>query len=230
MEQYRVNFVDLMLEAEALSFAPEGEYFTLKSGRHSPFFMNAGKYCRGLHLFQLAACYAEAIVDHFGREDYNVVFGPAYKGIPLAATIALEMSRRFGIDVSYSANRKEEKDHGDKGLLLGRQLIPGDRVLIVEDVTTSGASIAEVVPIIRGFGAEIVGEIVSLDRHEKGRDADGKDVPRSALKQIEQDYGFRTASIATMPQVVEILRRNEKLTGGQLMALDGYYAKYGAED
>lgn len=223
---YKQDFVSLMLGAGALKFVEEGEeLFTLKSGRQSPFFMNAGAFSTGGQLMVLASCYAEAIVDHFGMYSFDVLFGPAYKGIPLAAVTALELARKYGWEVRYCANRKEIKDHGDKGNLLGTKLQNGDRILIIEDVTTSGASIDEVMPIINGTDIEVtvIGEIVSLDRAEKSKDSDN-----SALSEIARKYKMRTAAIATMPEVMDILRRSQRITDAQLKAVHHYYVQYGA--
>ena len=144
MEEYKKSFINFMVDSQVLKF---GE-FTLKSGRKSPFFMNAGAYKTGSQLNKLGEYYARAINDKFGLE-FDVLFGPAYKGIPLAVATVMAISRLYGRDIKYCANRKEIKDHGDKGILLGTRLSDDDRVMIIEDVTTSGASIAETVPILR---------------------------------------------------------------------------------
>ena len=166
MEDYRQSFIDFMVDCGVLRF---GE-FTLKSGRKSPFFMNAGLYQDGSQLLRLGEYYARAIHSVYGL-DFDVLFGPAYKGIPLAVATVIEISRLYGRNIKYCANRKEIKDHGDKGILLGSKLHDGDRVVIIEDVTTSGASMAETVPILRQQAdVDIVGLMVSLDREEKGID------------------------------------------------------------
>lgn len=225
MEEYKKNFINFMVDSQVLKF---GE-FTLKSGRKSPFFMNAGAYKTGSQLIRLGEYYARAIHDKFGL-DFDVLFGPAYKGIPLAVATVMAISRLYGRDIKYCANRKEIKDHGDTGILLGTRLRDEDRVLIIEDVTTSGASIAETVPIIRAQAdADIIGLIVSLDRREVG--------PKgtvSALNEIKEDYGFPTGAIVTMDEVQEYLY-NRPVNGKVLIddrikaSLDSYYAEYGVK-
>ncbi len=165
MEEYKKEFVSFMFRCNALKFGD----FTLKSGRKSPFFMNAGAYVTGSQLTELGRYYAKAIHDNFGLE-FDVLFGPAYKGIPLAVATCMALNELYGKEVRYCANRKEIKDHGDKGILLGSKLEDGDRVIMIEDVTTSGKSMEETVPIVRAQAkVDIKGLIVSLDRHEKGK-------------------------------------------------------------
>ena len=144
MEQYKKEFIEFMVDCQVLKF---GE-FTLKSGRKSPFFMNAGAYVTGAQLIRLGEYYAAAIHERYG-DDFDVLFGPAYKGIPLSVATVMAYSKLYGKEIRYCANRKEEKDHGDAGILLGSKLKDGDRVVIIEDVTTSGKSMEETVPIIR---------------------------------------------------------------------------------
>lgn len=225
MEQYKREFIEFMVESDVLKFGD----FTLKSGRRSPFFMNAGAYVTGDELHRLGLAYARAVEQRFGL-DFDVVFGPAYKGIPLAVVTAMGISELYGRQVRYCSNRKEAKDHGaDKGMLLGATLEDGDRVLMVEDVTTSGKSIAETYPLIRAQAdVEVVGLMVSLDRQERGRDGD-----RAALAQVADTYGFPTAAIVTMSEVVEALHNHP--VGGRVViddqvkaAIDDYYAQYGA--
>ncbi len=166
MEDYKHDFIDFMLESGVLKFGT----FTLKSGRISPFFMNAGGYETGKQLRKLGEFYARAIHDQYG-EDFDVLFGPAYKGIPLAVVTAEAFYDLYGKEVRYCSDRKEEKDHGaDKGSFLGTKLKDGDRVIMIEDVTTSGKSMEETVPKVRNAAdVEIVGLMVSLDRAEKGK-------------------------------------------------------------
>ena len=164
MEDYKKEFIDFMVECNALKFGS----FTLKSGRKSPFFMNAGAYVTGSQLSKLGEFYAKAIHSNFG-DDFDVLFGPAYKGIPLAVTTAIAYSKLYGKEVRYCSNRKEEKDHGaDKGSLLGSPIKDGERVVIIEDVTTSGKSIEETYPIVMAQGnVKIIGEMVSLTAWKK---------------------------------------------------------------
>ncbi len=146
MEQYKQEFIEFMLDGNVLKFGD----FTLKSGRKSPFFMNAGSYVTGTQLRRLGQYYAKAIHDHYGLE-FDVLFGPAYKGIPLGVATVMAISELYGKDVKYCSNRKESKDHGDAGILLGSPVQDGDRVIIIEDVTTSGKSIEETYPILRSW-------------------------------------------------------------------------------
>lgn len=227
MEQYKKDFIDFMLEAQVLKFGS----FTLKSGRQSPFFMNAGAYVTGSQLMRLGRFYAQAVHDNFG-DDFDVFFGPAYKGIPLAVTTAISYYELFGKEVKYCCDRKEAKDHGaDKGGLLGYNIKDGDRVVIIEDVTTSGKSIEEVYPKIKAQesekgGIKIVGEIVSLNRQERAPDS-----KKSALETISDTYGFPARAIVSMGDVVEALYTNgdkSVITDQIKNQIDQYYAQWGA--
>lgn len=225
MESYKQEFIDFMLDCGVLKF---GE-FTLKSGRKSPFFMNAGAYVTGSQLMKLGEYYAKAIHDHYGL-DFDVLFGPAYKGIPLSVATAMAISNLYGVDVRYCSNRKEVKDHGDAGILLGSGLKDGDRVVIIEDVTTSGKSMEETVPILRAQAdVKIKGLIVSLNRMERGKGE------KSALVEISGTYGFPTNAIVSMSDVIGYLGSHPY--NGRLVldkdlkdALKAYYAKYGADE
>ena len=211
MESYKSEFIDFMVESDVLKFGD----FTLKSGRKSPFFMNAGAYVTGSQLKRLGEYYAKAIHANYG-DDFDVLFGPAYKGIPLAVVTAI-------------AYRKEVKDHGDTGILLGSKLRDGDRVVIIEDVTTSGASMAETVPILRAQAdVEILGLMVSLNRMEVG--LEGK---VSALDEIKEKYGFPAGAIVTMQDVMDYLGTPKEgeteafLNDDMKEALRKYYEEYG---
>ena len=224
MKSYKKEFIDFMVECGVLTF---GDFVT-KSGRKTPFFVNTGHYRTGSQLSRLGDFYAQAISENFGF-DFDVLFGPAYKGIPLAVAASMEAARRYGADVRYCSNRKEIKDHGDKGILLGGPINDGDRVLIIEDVTTAGTSIRETVPLIKAQAdAQIAGLVVSVDRMEKGTGT------RSALKEIGETYGFPTAAIVTMQEVIEALYVPGAGTGviddAMLNAIKAYYEIYGAED
>lgn len=225
METYKQEFIDFMVESDVLKF---GE-FTLKSGRKSPFFMNAGAYVTGSQLKRLGEYYAKAIHDKYG-DDFDVLFGPAYKGIPISVVTAIAYSELYGKEVRYCSDRKEEKDHGaDKGSFLGCKLQDGDRVVMIEDVTTSGKSMEETVPKVRGAAnVEIVGLMVSLNRMEKGKG------DKSALDEIKETYGFETNAIVTMEEVVEHLYNRE--CNGRVViddktkeAIDAYYQIYGVK-
>lgn len=224
MEGYKQEFIEFMVESDVLRFGD----FTLKSGRKSPFFMNAGLYVTGIQLRKLGEYYAKAIHDNFGL-DFDVLFGPAYKGIPLAVATTMAISELYGKDVRYCSNRKEAKDHGDAGILLGSPIKDGDRVVIIEDVTTSGKSIEETFPIIKAQGdVTIKGLIVSLNRMERGKG------DKCALDEIKDLYGFDTAAIVNMAEVTEHLY-NRTCKGRVVIddtikaAIDAYYAQYGAK-
>lgn len=222
MEQYKQDFIEFMVDSDVLKFGS----FTLKSGRKSPFFMNAGAYVTGSQLKRLGEYYAKSIHHHFG-DDFDVLFGPAYKGIPLSVITAIAYSELYGREIRYCSNRKEIKDHGDTGILLGSKLKDSDRIIIIEDVTTSGKSIEETVPILKEQGnVSIVGLMVSLNRMERGK---GK---QSALAEIKELYGVEAKSIVDMEEVVEHLY--EKPYKGNVIidktikeAIDTYYKEYG---
>ena len=203
MESYKQEFIEFMVESKVLKFGD----FTLKSGRKSPFFMNAGSYVTGTQLKKLGEYYAKAIHDNFGL-DFDVLFGPAYKGIPLSVATTMAISDLYGKDIRYCSNRKEVKDHGDTGILLGSPVKAGDLVMIIED--------------------EIKGLIVSLDRCERGKGT------KSALAEIKDLYGFPTAAIVSMKDVVEHLY-NRECEGSIVIndqikaAIDAYYQQYGAQ-
>lgn len=225
MEAYKKEFIEFMVESEVLKFGD----FTLKSGRKSPFFMNAGAYVTGSQLSRLGEYYAKAIHNHYGT-DFDVLFGPAYKGIPLSVATTIAFSRLYGKEIRYCSNRKEVKDHGDTGILLGSKIKDGDRVVIIEDVTTSGKSIQETFPIIQAQGdVTILGLMVSLNRMEKGLETD-----KCALDEIQEKYGFPANAIVSMADVVECLY-NRPCQGMLIIddkmkeAIDKYYEQYGAK-
>ena len=226
MQDYKQEFIDFMVDSDVLKF---GE-FTLKSGRKSPFFMNAGAYVTGEQLHKLGQYYARAIHDNFGL-DFDIVFGPAYKGIPLSVVTCIALDELYGKEARYCSNRKEAKDHGaDAGMLLGAELHDGDRVVMVEDVTTSGKSIDETYPLIKSIAdVDVVGLIVSLNRQEVGPSG-----TITAIDEVSEKYGFPTAAIVTMDEVIVHLYNQER--GGRVIiddtlktALDDYYAQYGAK-
>ena len=225
MEAYKQEFIEFMVESDVLRFGD----FTLKSGRKSPFFMNAGLYITGTQLKKLGEYYAKAIHDNYG-DDFDILFGPAYKGIPLGVATAIAYSNLYGKDVKYCSNRKEVKDHGDVGILLGSPIKDGDKIVIIEDVTTSGKSIEETFPILKEQGnVEVVGLMVSLNRMEKGKDTD-----MSALSQIESLYGIKTGAIVNMEEVIEHLY-NKEINGRVVIddelkeRIDSYFELYGAK-
>ena len=224
MESYKQEFIDFMVESHVLKF---GE-FTLKSGRKSPFFMNAGAYVTGSQLKRLGEYYAKAIHNHYGT-DFDVLFGPAYKGIPLSVATTMAIANKYDADIRYCSNRKEIKDHGDKGILLGSPINDGDKVVIIEDVTTAGTSIQETLPIVKAQGdVDVLGLVVSVDRMERGQGE------KSALMEIEENYGLKTTAIVTMAEVVEHLY-NKPYKGKVVIddtlkaAIDAYYEQYGVK-
>lgn len=228
MEQYKQEFIEFMVESDVLKFGD----FTLKSGRKSPFFMNAGAYVTGSQLTRLGEYYAKAIHASYG-DDFDVLFGPAYKGIPLAVVTAEAYARLYGKEIKYCCDRKEEKDHGaDKGGLLGYKPVDGDRVVMIEDVTTSGKSMEETVPKVRAAAnVTIVGLMVSLNRQEVGLSGD---VSKTALDEVAETYGFPTNAIVSMAEVTAHLY-NRECQGRVVIddtiksAIDEYYKQYGCK-
>lgn len=224
MEQYKQEFIEFMVDCNVLKF---GDFVT-KSGRKTPFFINTGFYRTGAQLSRLGKYYAKAINDKFGM-DFDVLFGPAYKGIPLTVAATVAISSEYGKDIRYCSNRKEVKDHGDKGILLGSPIADGDKVVIIEDVTTAGTSIGETLPIIRAQGdVDVLGLVVSVDRMERGQGT------KSALNEIKEKYGLETTAIVTMAEVVEHLYnrpyKGKIIIDDQIKAaIDAYYVQYGAE-
>lgn len=221
MEQYKIDFIEFMIEANVLTFGD----FTTKSGRKTPFFINAGNFKTGEQLKKLGEFYATAIQEQYGS--FDILFGPAYKGIPLSVTTAVALAER-GLNVSYCSNRKELKDHGDKGILLGSKLQDKQKVLIIEDVTTAGTSIYETMPILKAQAdVDVIGLIISVNRMEKGQGE------RTALVELEEKFGFKTCAIVTMAEVVDYLH-NRSVNGQVLIDdqmkknIDAYYEIYGA--
>jgi orotate phosphoribosyltransferase len=206
------EFLAYCLEREVLRF---GE-FKLKSGRVSPYFFNAGLFNRGSDLVRLGRYYAEAIVDS-GLE-FDLIFGPAYKGIPLAAAAAVALQTEHGRDVPWAFNRKEAKDHGEGGTVVGAPL--RGRVLIIDDVITAGTAIREAVDIIRSAGAEPVGVAIALDREERGRG------DRSAIQEVEAEFGLRVIRVARLTDLIAMLETGGG-NPGHLAALRAYRDNYG---
>ena len=224
MEQYKKEFIEFMIDCNVLKF---GDFVT-KSGRNTPFFVNTGFYRTGAQLKKLGTYYAKAIEAKFGF-DFDVLFGPAYKGIPLSVAAAIAISETYGKDIKYCANRKEVKDHGDTGILLGSPIEDGDKVVIIEDVTTAGTSIQETLPIVKAQGdVDVLGLVVSVHRMERGQGT------KSALEEIRENYGLETTAIVTMQEVVEHLY-NKPYNGKVIIddtlkaAIDAYYEKYGVQ-
>ncbi|KAJ2745555.1 orotate phosphoribosyltransferase [Coemansia sp. BCRC 34301] len=217
LQQYQRDFISFAIADGVLSF---GEYM-LKSGRKSPYFFNAGKFNSGASLDKIGQYYAAAVS---AREEieFDVVFGPAYKGIPLCATTAIAMSRSSKhSNVLYAFNRKEAKNHGEGGSIVGAEL-KGRRILVVDDVITAGTAIRESMGIIRDAGATLAGVVVAIDRQELGRDG-----TLSAIQEIEQQHGAPVVAVVTLSDVVEYLR--EQGSGEDLEAMEAYRREYGAE-
>ena len=223
MEAYKEEFIEFMVESDVLKFGD----FTLKSGRKSPFFLNARAYVTGSQLSRLGEYYAKAIHDTYG-DDFDVLFGPDYKGIPMSVVTAIAFHKLYGKEIRYCSNRKEAKDHGDTGILLGSKIKDGDKVVIIEDVTTSGKSIEETFPIVKAQGdVKIIGLMVSLNRMEKGK------TDQCALDEIKEVYGMETGAIVTMEEVVSHLYNKPcqgKIVIDDKMKAknDAYYEEYGA--
>ncbi|WAJ37432.1 orotate phosphoribosyltransferase [Pseudomonas sp. GOM7] len=212
MQAYQRDFIRFAIERGVLRFGQ----FTLKSGRTSPYFFNAGLFDSGLALAQLGRFYAAAIVD--SGIEFDVLFGPAYKGIPLAATTAVALAEHHQRDLPWCFNRKEAKDHGEGGTLVGAPL--KGRVLIVDDVITAGTAIREVMQIIQSQGAQAAGTLIALNRQERGQGE------LSAIQEVERDFGMPVVSIVSLEQVLEYLAGDAELKR-HLPAVEAYRAEYG---
>ena len=217
MQEYQLTFIDLALERDALRFG----HFKLKSGRESPYFFNAGLFSDGRSAAILGRCYAAAIV-HSGVE-FDMIFGPAYKGIPLATATAMALAEHHQRNVPYAFNRKESKDHGEGGQVVGTAL--QGRVLIVDDVITAGTAIRESLQIIRGAGAEPVAVALALDRQERGQGT------LSAVQEFEKEQGLKCVSIVTLADLIDTLSQaadgRERISAEQLTSLQAYRERYG---
>ncbi len=215
MENYQRDFIELALEHQALGFGD----FTLKSGRTSPYFFNAGRFQTGKALAQLGRCYAQALIG--SGIDVDLIFGPAYKGIPLAAATAVALADKHQLDLPYCFNRKEAKDHGEGGSLVGAPL--AGRVLIVDDVITAGTAVREVMGLIADSGAEPAAVLIGLNRQERGRGE------LSAIQEVQETYGIPVISIIKLDDIVSYLTQME----GQesvLEAIERYRDTYGVEN
>ncbi len=213
MQDYKHAFIDLAIRRGALKFGS----FTLKSGRVSPYFFNAGLFNTGAALAELGACYADAVAA--SGIEFDIVFGPAYKGIPLATAATMALAERHGRDVPWCFNRKEAKDHGEGGNLVGAPL--AGRVLVIDDVITAGTAIRESIGIIRAAGAEPCGVVLALDRQERGQGE------RSAVQEVEQDMGLPVASIITLADLLADMAARADAEPGSLAALRAYRERYG---
>ena len=220
---YKEEFIEFMLESEVLSF---GDFVT-KSGRKTPFFINTGKYKTGEQISRLGAFYAECIVENMG-DKFDVLYGPAYKGIPLAVSTGIALFKNHGMNVNYCFNRKEEKDHGEGGALIGYAPKNGDRVIIVEDVITAGTSVRESVPLLKSYAeVDIAGLIISVNRMEKGQGE------KTAIQEVEDEFGIKTMSISTIKDIVAHLH-GKNINGKVALddeikkRIDEYMKLYGA--
>lgn len=212
MHAYQSAFIQFAIEHQALRFGQ----FTLKSGRQSPYFFNAGCFNRGQSMAKLGQFYAQAI-QHSGI-DYDLIFGPAYKGIPIATSVAVALAEQFGVDKAFAFNRKEAKDHGEGGLIVGAPL--QGKVLIVDDVITAGTAIREVMSLLAELKAEPAAVVVALDRQERSNNA------LSAIQEIEQCYGIPVISIITLDNLVEHLQQDPAYLP-HWQAMQDYRAHYG---
>ena len=214
----RSEFIDFMIEAQVLTFGD----FTTKSGRKTPYFVNTGRYHTGAQMHRLGAAYAAAIASRFAGR-FDVLFGPAYKGIPLVVLAAEALYRNHQLDVSFCFNRKEAKDHGEGGNLIGHALRDGDRVLFVEDVTTAGTSIRQTVPLLRAAAdVKLAGLIISVDRMERGQG------DRSALRELSEEFNMPTHAIVTIDEVVSHLASKGALDRALIERIEAYRKTYGA--
>jgi len=219
---YKESFIDLMVSSGVLTF---GDFIT-KSGRKTPYFINTGNYKNGEQISKLGDYYAEAVFSNFGG-DFEAFFGPAYKGIPLAVAAASSFYRKYSQNKSFCFNRKEEKDHGEGGNIIGYKPADGDRVIILEDVITAGTSVRESIPLLKSAAdVTVMALIVSVDRMEKGESG------KSALKEAQDLFGLKAASIVTIDEIVNYLYKRE--TGGRVILddkmkdrIDEYRKSYG---
>jgi len=225
MQEYKQEFIEFMVWSGVLTFGD----FTTKSGRKTPFFINTGNYSSGMQLARLGVYYARALHEAL-HADFDCLFGPAYKGIPLATTTAVELATQFAHNVHFCFNRKEAKDHGEGGTLIGRRPRDGERVVIVEDVTTAGTSVRESIPLLRAQAAvDVRALVVSVDRQERGTGE------RSALAELQGEFGLRTISIVTLDEIVAHLH-NRPFRDGVILddamkaKIDAYRAEYGAKE
>lgn len=222
MELYKEKFIEFMVRSNVLTF---GDFVT-KSGRKTPFFINTGNYKTGEQIKKLGEFYAEAICSTI-QDDANVLFGPAYKGIPLVVTTAIALSEKKGETISFCFNRKEVKDHGEGGNLIGHKLTDNDKVIIIEDVTTAGTSIRETVPMLqKSADITLAGLIVSVDRMEKGSGE------KSALQELHEEFGMTTGAIVTLDDIVSFLY-NRPIDGSVILnddikrKIEAYREEYG---
>ena len=216
---YKEEFVKFMVDSGVLTF---GE-FTLKSGRIAPYFINAGNYKTGAQLAKLGGFYAECIKDN--NIDVETLFGPAYKGIPLAVSATVALYNKFGIDVSYCFDRKEAKDHGEGGMFVGKALADGEKVVIIDDVMTSGKAMRESLPKLKSAAdVNVTGMVITVDRMEKGLNTDA-----SAVQEVYKEFGVKVYSIVTINDIIDAIRNGIVEGKEYLDAMLAYREKYGVE-
>ena len=216
---YKESFIKFMEECGVLTFGS----FTLKSGRQAPYFINAGNYNTGAQLARLGEFYADCIKEN--NISAETLFGPAYKGIPLAATAAAALYNKYGIDLNYAFDRKEAKDHGEGGLIVGKQLKDGEKIVIIEDVMTSGKALREILPKLQAAAnVEVVGMIISVDRMEKSLDSD-----LSAVKAAKKEFGVDVYSVVTMDDIIKAIEDGVIDFKQHLPAMYAYRKEYGAK-
>lgn len=222
MQAYKEEFIRFMVRSGVLTFGD----FTAKSGRKTPYFVNTGNYKTGEQIAKLGEFYASCIEEHV-KGGYDALFGPAYKGIPLCVTAASALYNNHGVNTNYCFNRKEEKDHGEGGSIVGYKLKDGDRVLIVEDVVTAGTAVRETMPILKGAAdAQVAGLIISVDRMEKGQGE------KSAVQEIYENYGVKTYPLVTVREIIEVLYNNPVdgvvyIDDETKARMEAYLAQYG---
>lgn len=215
MENYKKEFIEFMVKSKVLTF---GDFVT-KSGRKTPFFINTGNYSTGLQLLKLGEYYAETLMQNL-PEGFDVLFGPAYKGIPLSVATSMSLASRFSTETSFCFNRKEIKDHGEGGTLIGHKLKDNDRVVIIEDVTTAGTSVRESIPLLHAVAnVKITSLVVSVDRMEKGKGA------QSALSELRDEFGIKTFAIVNLDEIVNYL--HNRPIDGKIILDDTIYQKIG---
>lgn len=215
--KYKKEFIEFMIQSGVLTF---GDFIT-KSGRKSPYFVNTGNYKTGSQIARLGRFYAECIMENIGAkkldEDIKVLFGPAYKGIPIAVSACIALSENFGKEVSFCFNRKEEKDHGEGGLVVGYKFGEGDKILLVEDVITAGTAVREILPIIKKQAdAKVCGLVISVDRMERGKG------DKTAIQEIKEEFGIDTFPIVTVREIIEEI----DLDGGMREKMEDYLKMY----
>ena len=227
MEKYKQEFIEFLVQSGALKFGS----LTLKSGRQSPYFINTGMFQTGRQLARLGEFYAEAILNYFSPHSFNVIFGAAYKGIPLAAATSIQLADLHDMDCYWCYNRKEKKDHGEGGFLVGYKPVSLDGIILVDDVITAGTATKESIALLRSecLGAMIRGQVISVDRMERGQNSE-----QSAIQEIRDEFGFEVIAIVNLDEIVVYLH-NKEISGEIILndqifeSIKVYRAQYGAK-